>query len=279
MYLGVDVGGTKTLVAVLDDGGAILEKRKFPTPHNYHHFLLELRHAVAHLETHDFRAAGIGIPTSRFNRETGVAYRFGNLPWENVSIQSDVEKIVHCPLVVENDAKMAALSEAMLVKDKYRRVLYVTLSTGIGYGLAVNGVIDRNIGDAGGRTLLLEYKGRLMPWEDFASGRAIVERFGKRAEEITDEATWQAIVRDLKLGFLQLIAIMQPEVVIIGGSVGVYFDRFGKLLQAALAEHETPSLKIPVLKQAERPEEAVIYGCYDLAKATFTREQKHAKAA
>src|ERR1035437_1329698 len=119
MYAGVDVGGTKTLVAVLDDNGVIQELRKFPTPQNYHNFILELQHTVAFLTTKDFKAAGVGIPAAQIDRQHGVGINFGNLPWKNVHILADAEKILRCPIVVENDAKMASLSEAMLVKDTY----------------------------------------------------------------------------------------------------------------------------------------------------------------
>lgn len=280
MYVGVDVGGTKTLVAVLTDNGEIVESTKFPTPTNYKNFLLELRHTLAHMKHQDFRAGGAGIPVTRFNRDAGRAINFGNLPWHNVMVQHDLEKIFSCPFVVNNDAKMASLSEAMLLKDQYKRVLYVTISTGIGFALTVDCTLDDNVGDAGGRTIMLEHKGKLQPWESFASGRAIVARYGKRAEDIHDAATWKAIVRELTQGFLELIAIMQPEVIVVGGSVGNFFERYQKFLEAELKKYETPLLPIPELRKAARPEQAVVFGCYDLAKATFIKETKHrAKAA
>lgn len=269
MYLGIDIGGTKTLIAALTNDGEITESRKIPTATNYDHFLLELRNALAHMKSHDWQAAGVGMPTSRFDRKHGIAFRFGNLPWKNIHIQKDLERLLHCPVVLENDAKMASLSEAMLVKDTYHRVLYVTISTGIGYGLAVEGTIDPNIGDGGGRAIMLEHHGKLVPWESFASGKAIVERYGKRATDIHDETTWRAISRDLKLGFLQLIAVTQPDVIVVGGSVGNYFERFKSILSTELKQYETPSLHIPPLKKAGRPEEAVVFGCYDLAKQRF----------
>jgi glucokinase len=286
MYVGVDVGGSKTLIAALSEHGEILESRKFPTPQKYHNFLLEVSHTLAHMENRDFKAGGAGIPVTNFNRETGRAINFGNLPWHNVLVEHDLEKIFKCPFVVTNDAKLASLSEAMLLKDKYSRVLYVTISTGIGFALTVDCQIDENIGDAGGRTIMLEYKGKLQAWETYASGKAIVARFGKRAEDIHDEATWKAISRDLTQGFLQLIAIMQPEVIVVGGSVGNYFERFKPFLQAELNKYETPLMKMPVLRKAGRPEEAVIFGCFDLAKSTFApvnhakgKARNHAAAA
>lgn len=269
MYVGIDVGGTKTLVAVLSNNAEIVEQTKFPTPKNYDAFLLELRHALAHFEHQEFKAGAIGMPVTVFDRKHGRGISFGNLPWENVPIQHDVERICKCPIAIENDAKLAALSEAMLLKKEFKTVLYVTISTGIGIGLVVNGKIDTSIGDGGGRALQLAHNGKIVPWESFASGHAIVERYGKRAADIHDQVTWQKICRDLAPGFTQLIAIMQPEVIVIGGSVGTYFERYGDLLMAEIKKYHIPLVPLPVLCQARRPEQAVVYGCYDYAKQMF----------
>ena len=269
MYVGIDIGGTKTLVTVLTADGEIRERFKFPTPPNYGHFLLELAHTLHHFTHHDFLAAGVGMPVTVFDRTHGRGVSFGNLPWKNVNIQHDIEKLVHCPIVLENDAKMAALSEALYIKKEFKRVLYVTISTGIGVGFVDHGVIDINIGDGGGRAILLEHQGKQTPWEDFASGRAIVAHYGKRAEDIHDAETWTRICRDLAKGFIELIAIIQPEVIVIGGSVGTYFDRYGKILAAEIKKYHVPLVPMPALRQAQRPEEAVVYGCYDLAKQVY----------
>jgi predicted NBD/HSP70 family sugar kinase len=269
MYVGVDIGGTKTLLAVFDQHGVITEEKVFPTPKNYSHWLLELRHALAQFETQDFQAGAAGIPATLLDRRHGRGLAFGNLPWQNVPVQADLERICHCPFVVENDAKLAGLSEALLLQSKYSKVLYVTISTGVGYALVDNGVINTDVGDGGGRTILLEYNDKMTPWEDFASGRAIVERYGKKAKDITDEKTWQKIARDLAKGLIELIAVTEPEVIIFGGAVGAYFGRYGKQLETELKKYHLPLLPIPPLRAAERPEEAVIYGCYDLAKQRF----------
>lgn len=272
--MGIDVGGTKTLVAVLDAHGVIVERSKFLTPDTYPHFLQELENTLASFKHDDFLAGGIAMP-GRIDRTHGRVVTFGNLSWKNIPVQHDVEKLCHCPMVLENDAKLASLSEAMLLKDKYSKVLYVTISTGIGYGLTLDGVIDTSVGDGGGRAILIEHRGKTMPWEAFAGGKAIVSRYQKKAMDITDEATWNAISRDLAKGFIHLIAITEPEVIVIGGSVGTYFERYGKILAAEIKKYEMPMLAMPKLRQAQRPEEAVIYGCYDLAKQRFPHAHRH----
>jgi glucokinase len=267
MYLGVDIGGTKTLVAALSEHGEIIERLRFRTPLAYHNFLYVLKDNLEKLQTKDFVAAGVGVP-GRLDRENGVAISLGNLGWENVPIEADVRKLAGCPTVIENDAKMAGLSESRLLKDQYRRVLYLTVSTGIGTALVVDGKIDTNFGDRGGNAFIVEHEGKSVPWESFASGRAIVRRYGKRAEDIHDAKTWRLISKDLAIGLIDLIAMVEPEVVVFGGGVGHYLPRYEKLLRTELKRFENPMLKIPPLRKAARPEEAVVYGCYDLAKAS-----------
>jgi predicted NBD/HSP70 family sugar kinase len=267
MYLGVDIGGSKTLVAVLNDAGIIQEQRKFLTPTHYSQFLLELADTLKALDSKTFRAGGVGAP-GNLDREYGVGHTFGNLPWHDVPIQADIKHLTHCPIVVENDANLAGLSEAMLLPD-FKRVLYITVSTGIGTGIIFDQKISPAFADSEGGQMLLEYRGKLKTWETFASGRAIAERYGKKAKEITDDATWQTISRQLAVGFIELIAVVQPDVIVIGGSIGTYFDRYEKFLLAGLRKYETPLLPIPPIRQASRPEQAVVYGCYDLAKQLY----------
>jgi predicted NBD/HSP70 family sugar kinase len=268
MYLGIDIGGTKTLVAVLDGHGVIKEKLKIPTNPDYDEFLKELAKTVESLTTDDFIAAGIGAP-GRIDRHEGILVDCGNLVWENVPLRADIEKISGCPTVLDNDANLAGLSEAMLVKAEFSRVLYVTISTGIGTGFIADGAIDPTVADMEGGQMVIEHKGKRVKWESFASGHAIVERFGKKAAEITDDATWKRIAYDWSLGFYELIAIVEPEVIVIGGSVGTYFDRYAGFLKAELEKFNNPMVPVPQLRQAQRPEEAVIYGCYDLARSVY----------
>jgi len=268
MYLGIDIGGTKTLVAVLNNHGAITESVKFPTPEKYSEWRKQLADTVANLSTKEFIACGVGVP-GRIDRTNGVGLDMGNLPWQDIPVQEDVQKIVSCPVVVDNDANLAGLSEAMLLKKKYNRVLYVTISTGIGTGIISDQMIDPAFADSEGGQMVLEHHGKFVQWEDFASGRAIVARFGKKAMDITDAPTWRLICKDIAAGLIDLIAVIQPEVIVLGGSVGTYYDRYGAYLQEALQQYASPLVPIPPIVQARRPEQAVVFGCYDLAKSRY----------
>lgn len=267
-YLAIDIGGSKTLLATFGDDGKLLNEYKFATNADYAHFLGDLETALkvnfGHL---DFTHACCAVP-GRVNRETGVAEDFGNLKWHNVPIQKDVGRLVSIPVSVENDANLAGLGEALLVHDEYKKVLYITISTGIGAGVIINGKIDSALADIEPGQMLLPYEGKLKQWEDFASGKALHERYGKLASEIDDPKIWKVFAKDVALGLYELLAVVQPEVVIIGGGVGAHFEKFDEFLDAELAKKPNNMVKIPPIIKARRPEEAVIYGCY-----AFTRQQ------
>src|SRR5688572_17529832 len=149
MYLGIDIGGTKTLLGALDANGVIIEKIRIPTEHDYKQFVKILANSVALLSTKNFIACGVGVP-GRLDRARGIGIAMGNLPWKNVPIREDIRKISGCPVIIENDAKLAGLSESMLLKGKYRRVLYVTISTGIGVGFIADQTIVTALEDSEG---------------------------------------------------------------------------------------------------------------------------------
>ncbi|MEO8863069.1 MAG: ROK family protein [Candidatus Saccharimonadales bacterium] len=267
MYGAVDIGGTKTLVAVFDDSGKVVEQIKFPTPKDYKDFKIELAKTVASLSTKDFIQTVVAAP-GKIDRKHGIGLVFGNLPWIKIPIQQDVEAMFKCPVSVENDANLAGLSEALAIEDKYHKVLYVTVSTGIGSGFVVNGRIDPDTEDAEIGHILLPYKGELKRWQEFASGRAIVANFGKRASDIpaSDTKTWDAIARNIAIGMIDIIATLTPDAIVIGGGVGSHLDKFKIPLENAMKKYDNPMVTIPPILNAKNSEEAVIYGCYAYAK-------------
>ena len=267
MYLAVDIGGTKTLVATISDEGDIKEKHRFPTPKDYESLLQGLREAAEKFDAKEFEGGGIGVPGS-IDYEKGVSLGSPNVSWGHVPLRDDCAKIFGCQFVIDNDANMAALSEAMLHKE-CKTVLYFTVSTGIGTGLIRDQHIDPALIKSEGGHIVLPYKDKLMDWEDFASGSAIVREFGKRAEAITDEEDWRTIAHNLALGFFTHIAILQPDLIVVGGSVGTYFDHYSKYLVEELKKYEVQIVPIPPIVEAKRPEEAVLFGCYDAAKQKF----------
>lgn len=272
MYLTIDVGGTKTLLALFDADGTVTQQIKFPTPLEYVDFIQQLRHEISGmLAESQPTACAIALPAT-LDRDRGIALFFGNLPWIDIPIVENLRPVLSCPIYIENDAKLAGLAEADAVKELYHRVLYVTVSTGIGLGLTVDGKIDYTVHDAGGRGLLMEHDGKLMAWEEFASGKAIVAQTGKMASEITDSRDWYVIARNIAIGLIDLIVTLSPDCIVIGGGVGTHLDKFHEHLHEQLELYRNKMLTtMPQIMKAKHPEEAVIYGGYLLCK----QHEKH----
>lgn len=267
MYLGIDIGGTKTLVASFNDDGTIADQVKFATPQDYQSFLSDL---VAHLDqlpTKEFVYCGVGMP-GIIDRDNGVSkWAGGNLGWaENCPLAADIGGMVGCPVAIENDANLAGLSEANLIRDQYRTALYLTVSTGIGGVLIIDGVIDPHTINSEVGHMLYPAEGGYKTWEELTSGKAIVDKYGQRAAEISDPETWRAISEKLAVGLINLSAVLTPQVIIIGGGVGANLNRFQTYLDEQLQKLKPSGVVVPPVVKAQRPEEAVIYGCYTLAK-------------
>lgn len=267
MYCTIDIGGTKTLVAVFNSKGDITEQLKFPTPKDYDEFIKELAVTVEKLSTKDFKAFCVAAP-GRIDKSSGLVLAFGNLPWVNAPILEDAQKIVKAPGLIENDSKLAAFSEALSLPE-YRKVLYITISTGIGSGLITNGIIDADFDSNEVGLMLMEHNGQLKRWEEFASGKAIVEHFGKKASEITDQQDWYIIARNIAIGLNAVIAALTPDIIVFGGGVGSHLDKFYDRLIEELKIYESPMFSIPPIVGAKHPEEAVIYGCYELVRRKY----------
>ncbi len=268
MILTVDVGGSKVLVATFDDNGKMKNSKKFMTPIMYPDFVDELKKTIAEVVGEEQpEACSIALPGA-IDRDNGVALYFGNLPWENVAIRQDLSDTVHCPIYLENDAKMAGLAEAESLKEQYPRVLYVTVSTGIGLGLIVDGKIDQSVSDAGGRAIMLEHEGKIMAWEEFASGKALFNKTGSLASDLPDGSPeWYVMSRNIAIMLINLIGSFTPDMIVIGGGVGTHLPKFHEHLHEELEIYRSKMItKMPQIMQAQHPEEAVNYGGYLLAK-------------
>ncbi len=234
----------------------------------YPDFIDELKKTIVEVAGSEKpEACSIALPGA-LDRDAGVALYFGNLPWENVAIRQDLSDTVHCPIYLENDAKMAGLAEAESLKEQYSRVLYVTVSTGIGIGLIVDGKIDQSVSDAGGRAIMLERDGKIMAWEEFASGKALFNKTGSLASDLPDDSPeWYVLARNIAIMLINLIGSYTPDMIVIGGGVGSHLPKFHEHLHEELELYRSKMItKMPQIMQAQHPEEAVNYGGYLLAK-------------
>jgi predicted NBD/HSP70 family sugar kinase len=269
-YLGIDIGATKTLLAVFEPSGQMVCEKKLKTNPDYEQFKAEVGGCLKGLSEFKFSHCCCAVP-GWIDFEKGVAIAFGVLPWQNAPIKKDLEGLIPGTKVLfHNDAKLAGLSEATLLQKKYRKLLYLTISTGIGGGIIIDDVIDPDFANFEPGQMQFEYKGRSQKWEAFASGKALHERTGKLAAELEDQAVWKDFAGLVAVGLEELLATIQPEVVVFGGGVGAHFEKFKDFLEAELKAIKNPLVPVPPLVKAHRPEEAVIYGCYDYIKQNIS---------
>lgn len=163
---------------------------------------------------------------------------------------------------MENDANLGGLGEVRLLKAPPESVLYTTISTGIGTGIITSGSIDPGVRFSEGGHALVEYDGLVRTWESFASGAAIYKAYGKFGRDITSQKTWRQIADRISRGFLAVIPILQPDLIIIGGSMGTHFSKYDEQLIGILKERLPAYIPCPEIIEARHPEEAVLYGCY-----------------
>lgn len=265
MYLAVDIGGTKTLLALFDNNGQIIKTEKFQTPPDYQEFLAALNERLQSFPRDQLQAAAIGVP-GRLDRQLGVVLACGNLPWEHQPLKADLASQLNIPVIhLENDAKLAALGESKLIINEYKKVLYITISTGIGIGVTINGKLSPDLLDAEPGFMQVWHGDRYQTWEDFASGQAIQQRYGKQANDIpAGDPLWEQIAADLAPQVFNVISIVQPQVTVIGGGVGQHLDHFHDVLVRHLKQFESKLVPVPPLRQAQHAEQAVIYGAYAL---------------
>lgn len=267
MIVAVDTGGTKTLVAVFDTDGQLVAEQKFPTPKEIDTYLTQLKTTIDELMTdQSITCLSIALPGTIVD---GRMIWAANLGWRDTDMAALLKDHYDCPIVVENDANLAGLAEARSLPEVPGVCLYLTVSTGIGTGVIIDGKIHPRLSRSEGGRIVLRRGDTYDIWELFASGKAMQQRYGKLASEISDEATWNAISEDLAQGMLALLPFLQPDVVVIGGGVGAHFDRFGTKVERILANNLVDAYS-PALVQAAHPEEAVVYGCYYHALDTLT---------
>ena len=260
MLLAIDTGATKTLVSGFDRKGQPGPEHRFATPRDPDEYIAQLLEIIhEHYGINDLDAIVVAIPGVIRNN---IAIWCGNLPWKNFDIASALKTVVSCPVWVQNDANLAGLAETRALPTQPAQSLYVTVSTGIGTGIIINGAISEALSASEGGHVMVEYDGKVRLWESFASGAAIKATYGKYARDIHDPKVWKQIADKISRGFLVLIPVLQPDVIIIGGSIGTYFSLYSSTLKRILTEHLPEHIPVPEIRQALHPEEAVIYGCY-----------------
>jgi len=262
----VDIGGTKIAVGVVDDGGKVLASAETPTDAKRGYAdaldrMTTLLRGSAQRAGCTLRGIGIGS-TGPIDPITG---RIGTTEfikeWEGCNPVKDLAERFAIPVAMENDADAAALGEAHWGAGRGRdHLIFVTVGTGIGGGILINGKLYRGVDGAhpelGHQSLdasgPLCYCGVYGCWEVLARGDAMAEWMlantppgnegqaltGKRVCELAgagDSLARRAVEREghyLGLGIANLITLFTPEVIVLGGSVMQSADLFMEQIRA-----------------------------------------------
>lgn len=267
MLVAVDTGGTKTLVAIFSKNGTLKSSEKFPTPKNIVEYTSELKNTIDKMSgKNTIDAIVIALP-GRVKNNVLISAR--NLGWENVDLTDELQRVYKAPVLVENDANLAGLGEFNELSKKVPVCLYVTVSTGIGTGIITDGQIDKHFTQSEGGQVVVNHRGRMRRWEKFASGRSIYNTYHTFAKNIIKKLVWKRIAKNISKGLIVISPVLRPDIIIIGGSIGTYFNRYDKYLNLELKKYLN---HVPPVVAAKHPEEAVIYGCYHYA-ITYLSDQ------
>lgn len=266
LSLGIDLGGTKILTAVATAQGRMLSRDHSVTPATkgqeavVQSILESIGRALeqAGIAAPQLSAIGVGAP-GLSNPETGILFTSPNLPgWRDVPLRDIIEKELGKKAFLINDANAAALGELYFGAAKgAHHFIYITISTGIGGGIIVDGeVYTGSIGTAGevGHMTIDDDGppcncGNRGCWETLASGTAMAREARKQikegartsilgyAEGDVEKVTAQVIHNAAKegdslakelitrtgyyvgVGLANLVNIFNPELIVIGGGL------------------------------------------------------------
>lgn len=157
--IGIDVGGTNVKIALVTDEGQIIYSNSVPTraEMGYEYTVNNIKQAIKDLmqetktTTSDIEGIGFGFP-GQVDYKTGVVKLAPNIPgWVNVPIAQMIEDEFHIPTKIDNDVRCAALGELNYGAGKgCENLICITVGTGVGSGLIVNGKLVRGASNAAG---------------------------------------------------------------------------------------------------------------------------------
>lgn len=279
--IGIDVGGTNVKIALVTGEGQIVYSNSVPTraEMGYEYTVNNIKGAIYELmketktETKDIEGIGFGFP-GQVDCDNGIVKLLPNIPgWVNVPIAKLIEDEFHIPTRIDNDARCAALGELYAGAGKgCKNLVCVTVGTGVGSGLIINGKVVRGASNAAGEIGHIKLQMHDGPMcgcgdtgcmEAFVSAPSIVAMAkdyingGKSAKfrELANPEISAYIVAEaakagdkvaqrifkkmgeyLGIGLASVVNLLNPERVIIGGGVADAGEIFLEPVRRTLKE-------------------------------------------
>jgi glucokinase len=247
--VGIDIGGTNIRVALLDEESNIVDKLKIKNEveNGPEYNLSKITDYInANWKDKDIRGIGIGSP-GPLNIKEGKIIKAPNLKgWDNFNVKNYVKEKTSLKTEINNDANVAGLAEAMIGSAKgAESVFYITVSTGVGGALIINNKIVNGANSAAAEICNLiinedkySHSGLVQGGlEGQCSGpnisRKASEKLGRTLEtsEVFDlyknnnkiaEELIEELCENLSKGISNIISVVDPEVIVLGGSVVLY---------------------------------------------------------
>lgn len=262
MYcVGVDIGGMSVKVGVVDQNGKILKKGKVVTdvaggPHKIINDISQLIKSLVDINDRDFLGVGIGCPGA-INSARGTVDRAFNLNWHHVALVDELARTINRHIKVSNDANVAALGETMFgVGRTYTDTIFLTLGTGVGGGIVLNGKLyegnESKGAEMGHMVLVVDGEpcscGRRGCMEAYCSATALIRetkkamladknsvmwKFSPNLDDVDGRTAFECskqgdksanavvdyYVKYLGEGMLNFANIFRPQAIILGGGV------------------------------------------------------------
>jgi len=266
MYIAIDIGGTKTLLALFSERGRLLKRLKMKSYPEQDKWLSELNKflpRVLPLRRSTVNAITISYPGVIENGHPKVAPNLKG--WDGKYIEAVIKSLfiskgVNCKIYYKNDADLGALYECYNYNGFS---LYLTFGTGIGGGMVKNHHLAKDSASFEPGHMMKSYKGKRLEWEKIASSKAIrAANDDLDVTKITNKKALEDVACRMALGLSTLIKEHQPDQIILSGPITEvfpgFYDTLVKLLRASLPT----SYDIPKIYAAKRPQESVIYGAY-----------------
>ncbi len=233
VYIGLDIGGTKLMVAAADDTGRMLRRVRADTPLDLEAGFSQLHQMIAEVAA-GANVAGIGAAIGGpLDARRGVVSPLHQPQWRDVPLKALMEARWGCPFFVDVDTNVAAIGEYAVGAIAVRRFLYLTLSTGMGGGFLIDGSIYRGTRDAHPEVAhqAIPAKCRFPDrvtcdcgapdcLEALVSGNGIRRIYGKAAEHLSD-TEWSEVAYHLGQGLRNIATMYAPDLIVLGGGVAV----------------------------------------------------------
>lgn len=272
MILLFDVGGTKTRLAISENGETFSSPLIVATyAGDDEKGIAEFMRCARELIGEKKLSVVVGGFAGTFDRERTRLFHATNIRgWENIPLKQRLESEFGCPVRLENDSALAALGEAIYGAGKGADIVaYITVSTGVGGARVVKGIIDPGVFGFEPAYQIVDAAGCCDKCKKnhlgaHISGRAIADHYGKPAEEINDPAIWSDIAKTLSYGLCNTIVHWSPDAVVLGG--GVMQSIPLEQVETHLKEILTVYPELPKLVRATLGDSAGLWGGLALSR-------------